>query len=1190
MLVVAAKRPQVSGGCDDPSMQRSVWEKRRTRRFPGKEIEMTMSRVRKEIAAALLAICGFAAPVLSQVSRGTITGRVIDPSGAVVPDASVIVLQTATGSRSAVVTNAAGEYTAPFLAPGSYSITVTVTGFDTIVRRGIQVGANQQLGEDFHLQLGQHTETVTVEAGGSLLETVTGSVAQELNSEDLANLPVDGNTPLVVAQLAVGVLPTGNPQFFHPYDNSGPSGFSMGGAPAEKNELLLDGAPDSQGDSTIAYNPPMDAAEEVKVEAFEPDAAYGHTAGGTVNQVLKSGTDRYHGTVYEYGQYSALDDTNWFTKAGGQKKPVSRYNQFGATFGGPLVVPKLYNGHDRVFYFLAYEGIYDNSPTPSIVSVPTLAERKGDFSALLPLGSAYTIYDPYSAVQTGSTITRQGISYNGVANVIPPSELNPVGLALANYYPAPNYPGLPNGENNFYNPGNSTDSFDSEIGRIDVNITSRNKMFFDFRHNNRYHTSGNIFGNQATGSILVSPNWGSTLDDVHVFTARTVWENRLNWTRNITSRPLASSVPLTSLGFPASLQSAITKPAFPVTSISPFVGFGYSKGQYLPFDSYQIFSMVSHAAGKHSLEFGADLRLYKESSFSYGNSAGSYSFNGGWTNGPTSTSGSAPVGQELAALELGLPVSGSIDVNTNQTTSAEYFALFVQDNFRMLPRLELNLGLRYEHDLPTVESDNRAVNGFATSTVSPINAQVQANYAANPTPGVALPALMGGLVFATPSNRSLYQTRADDFSPRVGLAWTPLDNTVVHAGFGIFNDSLGRQNAISPGYNQTTQMVPTTNNYLSPATTLSNPFPNGLLPPPGNSLGLATYLGQAVSFYPAKLLNDYAIRYIFNVQQQFPGNTLFEIGYIGSHLVHLPVSRSLDGIPAQYLNVGQVRNAAVVNRLSQSVTNPFAGQLPGTTINGSKVALSQLLLPYPQYTGVTLTNDPVGSSLFNMLEARLEKRMSHGVRFLVNYAWSKNLDRLDYLNPEDTTLEKRISPDDRPQHLVASATWELPFGENRQFNSSIHAVNYLIGGWNLTPIYTFQPDGAPLVWGDLIYLGGSLNSLKVNPHNPNGAFNTALFDRTSADQPVTADHIRTLPTQVTHARGDGIDSLDLSIAKITPITEKLHMQLRGDFFNFLNRPQFAAPATSSATSSGFGKITSQANLPRQVQVELKLIF
>jgi hypothetical protein len=764
-----------------------------------------------------------------------------------------------------------------------------------------------------------------------------------------------------------------------------------------------------------------------------------------------------------------------------------------------------------------------------------------------------------------------------------------VGQKLMSYYPEPNLPGLANGENNYYYPGNSTDRFDSELGRIDVNISSKDKLFYAFRHNDRFHASGNVFGNVATGSFLIQPNWGSTLDDVHVFSPSTVWDNRLNWTRNITSRPLASSVPLSSLGFPAGLQSASHYPAFPVTSMQNYVSYGYSKGQYEPFDGFQIFSMLSHIVGRHSLEVGFDGRLEKTWSVAYGNSAGAYTFGGaGWTNGPLSTSG-AQVGQDAAALLMGLPTSGTFDLNTNETSSAKYFAVFVQDNFRLLPTLTLNLGVRYEHDFPSVESNNRAVNGFAATTVSPINAAAQAAFAAHPVSGITFPTLMGGLVFATPSNRNYYQTKKDNFSPRIGFAWTPISNTSIRGGFGIFNDNIGRQDAIAPGYNQTTSMQVTNNSYLTPAATLSNPFPGGLVQPPGNSLGLSTFLGQSISFYAPQVRNDYAVRWDLDIQHNLPWNTLAEISYVGSHLARLPVSKSLSYVPASYLNVGQSRNAADINFLSAAVSNPFAGLLPGTTINGATVAQSQLLLSYPEFTGVSESSAPIGSTVYDMLEARLEKRMSHGVRFVTNYAWSKKLDRTSYLNPQDANLEKRISADDRPQHLVISGTWELPFGHGRKFNPDVPVANYLMSGWNVTEIYTLQPDGPPFGWGDVIYNGTSLNSLKVNPHHVAGTFDTSQFDKVSADQPVTGDHIRTLPTQVTHARADGINTLDLSVSKSNRITERLQGQLRCDLFNSLNHPQFAAP-NLTPTSATFSTISSQANLPRQVQLALKLTF
>ena len=713
--------------------------------------------MRKARALCLLLIFGITALAHAQISKGSITGRLTDPSGAIVTGANIVATDVSTGSAYTAITNRAGDYTFPFVAPGTYRVAVTVKGFKSFVRENVVVGANEHVGVDMQLEMGTESQTVTVSTESTLLETSSASTGQVLNQEDAENMPVNGNTPLILAQLAMGVIPANNPQFYHPFDNSGPSGFAMGGAAQKKNELLMDGAPDYLFDGTIAYSPPMDSVQRSRSSRSEADpSAYGHTAGGSVNQVTKSGTNRYHGSLYEYGQWSALNDTNWFTKAAvpAQKKAVTRSNQFGGSFGGPIVVPHVYNGHDKLFIFGAFEEFLDNTPTPSFTTVPTDAEKNGDFSALLSLSSPpgpTIIYDPYTATIVGGKVTRTQVSYLGKPNVIPPSYMNAIGTKLLSYYAEPNLAtSTPNGQN-FYYPGNSTDRFDSEFGRIDVNISSRNKLFYNFRHNDRFHASGNVFGNVATGSYLIQPNWGSLLDDVHIFSANTVWDNRVNWTRNITSRPPPQSVPLTALGFPSSVMAESPHPAFPVMTMSSFVSFGTSGGQYEPFDGFQIFSQLSHTVGRHNVEVGFDGRQEKTWSVSYGNSAGGYNFspntastNLGWANGPNSTSGAA-FGQDLAALEMGLPASGLFDLNTNITSSAKYMAVFVQDNFRLLPSLTLNLGLRYEHDFPTVESDNRAVNGFAFNSVSPISAAAESALAAHPVSGITFPSsIMGG--------------------------------------------------------------------------------------------------------------------------------------------------------------------------------------------------------------------------------------------------------------------------------------------------------------------------------------------------------------------------------------------------------------------------------------------------------------
>jgi hypothetical protein len=285
-----------------------------------------------------------------------------------------------------------------------------------------------------------------------------------------------------------------------------------------------------------------------------------------------------------------------------------------------------------------------------------------------------------------------------------------------------------------------------------------------------------------------------------------------------------------------------------------------------------------------------------------------------------------------------------------------------------------------------------------------------------------------------------------------------------------------------------------------------------------------------------------------------------------------------------------VYDKATRDSLTANVANPFAGLVPGAPLNVAQVQKQQLLLPFPQYTTLTQSGAPTGSSLFDELEMRVEKRLSHGVRFLMNYSWSKKLDQTSYLNPQDAAPEKRISPDDRPQHLVVSGTWELPFGEGRRWRIGVPVASYIASGWNLTSIYTYQPQGAPLVWGDVILKGSpSLRELQVSPHNIAGAFDTSKFD-TSANQPLTGYHIRTLPTQVSNARQDGINSLDMSIIKSNRITERLHAQLRADFFNALNHPNFGVPNLSPTSGKSFGTITSQANLPRTIQLGLRLAF
>jgi len=543
---------------------------------------------------------------------------------------------------------------------------------------------------------------------------------------------------------------------------------------------------------------------------------------------------------------------------------------------------------------------------------------------------------------------------------------------------------------------------------------------------------------------------------------------------------------------------------------------------------------------------------------------------------------------------LGLPTGGSFDLNATQTAQNGYYAIFFHDDFRLRTNLTLNLGIRYERDLPTTERFNRSVSGFDFNSPSQISAQAAAAYARNPIPELAPNQFKtnGGLLFAGPGNRDLYETKARYFSPRFGFAWKPQlwgGKTVVRGGTGVFIFPIGMTpngltGVIQTGFSQSTQVVPTLNSYLTPAATLSNPFPNGIEQPTGSTLGLATFLGRAISFNVQEPANAYSVRWNLDLQRQLPGNTVLEAGYIGNHSVHLRVDSQLDFVARQYLSTSPVRDQTVIDRLTANVVNPLAGLLPGTNLNGSTIQRQLLLDPFPHLSGVTALGNYDGSSHFHMLQVRVEKRFSHGFQFLGNYLYSKLIEKRSRLNNSDPYLEKRIADEDRPQRLVVSASWELPFGKRKPFGSALHPVwQKVIGGWTVNTIYTTQP-GQPLSWGNVIYYGGDL---RLDPRRIDGAFDTTRFNTNSQQQ--LASNVRTFPTRFANLRADGANNIDFSVIKETQIREKLRLQYRCEFFNFFNHPSFNAPELSP-TNSNFGRITSQANLPRSTQMALRLVW
>ncbi len=1129
----------------------------------------------------MVALCALS---LAQEFRSTLSGRVTDPSGSSVPGAKVVATQTATGAKAEASTSTDGEFALPFLAPGPYQLVVDASGFKKFTQSGIQISTNQRLTQDVTLQVGSQTESVTVTADVGLLSTATASVGQVISSNQIESMPMNGRTALTLAQLAYGVTPASDPRFTRPFDNGGPAGFSMGGGQAQSNELLLDGAPDMTRNRRVAYNPPVDAVSEVKVEAFQPDAAYGNTGGGTVNVVMKGGTNQFHGTLYEFNQVSALKATPFFTNAANQKKPVTRFNQYGVSVGGPIMIPKLVDGRNKLFFFFTYEGIKQSEPEPTFSTIATDVQKKGDFSALLPQG--IVIYDPNTGVLNNGVITRQPFA----GNIIPPNRISPIGTAILGYSPAPNAVGSNIGENNRFDNAVRSDNFTSYLGRFDWNISDRHKLFFNMRNNDRIENRGNRYNNLISGNFLSRVNWGALLDDVYTATPTLLFNTRLNWNRfNEGNTKPSNGFDPTSLGLPSYIASNSARLVFPNIDFANYTDYGTNGGDLTPFDTYQIFESATKILSKHTIKFGGDIRKQIESSNSYGNSSGNFVFGNDWTK-QASNANAARIGQDLAGLLLGLPTGGNFQVNASRTNQSYYYSTFVQDDWRARNNLTFNIGLRYESETGTTERYNRTTAGFDPSVKTSVTDAAVANYAAAPSALLAASAFnaKGGIYFASPDKRTIYDPYKYSFSPRFGFSWQPgkFNGLVVRGGIGLFVGTYGTFGIQQPGFSSQTDLVSAGGGvFLTPVATLANPFPTGILRPTGNANGANTFLGQTVRFVDRKAGSPQTWRWSFNIQKTVGKNGVFEIGYIGSDATRIPETRNLNFIPNQYLSTSPTRDAARITLLSTPIANPFRTLLPGTSLNGATINQENLLRAYPQFNGsggVSVDSQANGYSKFHMFQTRYEKRFSSGLQFLGSYQWSKFLEATNRLNDGDPLLQYRVAGEDRPHRFVFSGSYELPFGKGKSFlTNSNGIVDRVVAGWQLNTIYSIQ-SGSPVEFGNVLYYGGNL---QWDARNLSKTFDTTRFETSAAAQ--LDRNVRTFPQAFPAYRADKINNIDISMIKNIRIVERLTAQLRVESFNAFNHTIFNGPEVSPV-SGNFGKITSASNLPRAFQLALRL--
>jgi hypothetical protein len=712
-------------------------------------------------------------------------------------------------------------------------------------------------------------------------------------------------------------------------------------------------------------------------------------------------------------------------------------------------------------------------------------------------------------------------------------------------------------------------------------------------------------------------NYAWALDYVNTLSPTTVLDLRFSYTRFTTVTSLTAPTTATDLGVNANaLAGANPKAAgFPQVKVSGFATLGNSDPGYEADNIPLGLISLSKSVGRHDLRFGLEWRDYKANKADLTQEHLSISATGAYTKGPENVGPVASqIGQGLAALELGFAESTAMTLNAATASDTTYWSGFVQDDWKATPKLTVNLGLRYEYGSPIQERHNKSVAGFAFDTPNPIATKAIANYTAAPSP--LLPAsqfkVNGGFLYAgTPSSPSsnLWTSQKMNFSPRIGFAYNPTPKLVIRGGFGIFYSHLAEyvQYGNPVGYTQTTNTITTLNSGVTVTANLSNPFPNGLVQPSGNANGLLQSVGTSISgFFLQHPKTPYNERYSLGFQYALPGDMIVEADYVGSTGQHIRITRDFNPLPDSYLSTDTTRTTAQVNintALGKTVTNPFAGiTVPGSSsLTGSTVAQSQLLKPYPEFTGMS-ASDPAGFSSYNALQMRVQKRFSHGYNMSVSYTKSRSLDAISFLNAGDAKPWYGLSNGDYPEMLSVAGIYELPFGHGKPLFGNAHGiVGAAIRGFQVEGTYRIQ-SGQPLTFNNAgaILRSGSTYSDIGNTSNKSYTnwFNTRAFinNRTDADSScgtaqvpipcytstVLQSNLRTYPLRFNNVRQDYQNVLNVGAMKKFIIKERINMVLRAEAFNTLNHPIYNAPSTDPSSVT-FGQVTGFGNASRVLQ-------
>lgn len=1146
----------------------------------------------------------------AQDFRATLTGIVTDPSGAAVPDATVRAINITTNTAKEVKTTSIGNYSIPYLDPGTYNIEVTAGGFQKTLRHDIILRVADKVNLPVQLAVGQSVESITVSAEQAVIETASADRGLVFDPLKTQQYPLNGRQTYALLGLTPGVIFTN--EAFGPGGHSGQRGwdvtnsYKINGARPGQNLFLLNGAPISDNNGTWQLAPNVEAVQEFKVMTNTYDASYGRFGGGVVNTTIKGGSNDWHGNVFDYFRNTVLDANRTENKQKNTARPAHNQHQFGGVLGGPI-------RKDKDFVFGSFEGFREIQPASVISSVPAAGLADGQHFT----DYGIKIYDPLtSRVCTASDNCRGSafIREPFPGNVIPPSRISPIAQKVLSYFPAANGPVATALSSNYYTNTNGRYRYDQPMGRWDHNFSDNDKFYalVTFQHGKEYRNSTGFAPPAGSGDInsqRTDQNYVAAW--THVLSATSVLDVRLSFGRFTSEFPRYTDYDFTTdkIGMDqmpqAPTASKKSVPRFELSGLTALFS-GGSAGEWNTYNQWNLSPSIMRTMGNHSVRAGVEVNYVARAVGDRGYSNGYFNFNQDWTRQLSSVGGGTYDGSSIASLLLGYPANAQVDWNNNPYRTRPYYAFYVQDDWRLTRTLMINVGMRYDVQVPWKERYNRSNRGFDLSAKNPLSDEALANWrrikaeydATNPKyPYPDAPAqLTGGFLFPGVGDQParLYNTDWSNFGPRLGVAWQMLPKTVLRAGGGIYYMSPTQDNTQN-GFSQTTPYVTSLDGRTPSAGlsqtgpySLTNPFPGGIQQPSGAASGLLTLIGRGVSWDPARFKIPRTYQYSFGIQQQLPGSIVAEVSYAGNYQIYINASTNYNAISMTDL----LKSQADAQYRSTQVPNPFYGILPANGGQGQNPTIDRggLMRPNPIFQDMTDNLSQWGRYRSDGLQTKIEKRMMGGENtgaftWVLSHTFSKGFEQNHRLNNWNLSepLIYEIDNNDKPHTLSFSGIWDLPIGKGRKFlNPANPLLSRVASGWQTVWIYTYN-SGYPTGWPDLINKCGEWHAASQDRDH---WFNNDKSCYTTRP----GNTFRVVPDRFSDIRNPAQKQLNLAVEKSTRVSERYRFTIRAEAFNITNTPNYAGPNTDF-NSDRFGRLPdNQQNWPRLVQLSAKFFF